>query len=293
MKMDAGGPSEIPLSEILKSLPQEHQDFVKKMREELDLPEVDIMVKTDSTTMMPDKAVEVCLEEKIPLFCAGLGNPGFMVEDAHAAGIKVLAITGNTKNARRMAEAGIDILVAQGHEAGGHTGRIGTMALVPACIDAAAPVPVLAAGGIGDGRGVAAALAMGCIGVWVGTRFLATDEAGALDVIKRHIVEATDEDTRVSTMFTGKTLRAIHSKFHDAWTESGLEPLAFPLQILVGSDLRGGLIKANQDEYIGGFAGQVSGLIKEIKPAGEVLLDMVEEAADILTRKLPENVTVE
>ncbi len=90
----------------------------------------------------------------MPLFCAGLGNPGFMVEDAHAAGMKVLGITGNAKNAKRMADSGIDLLVAQGHEGGGHTGRIGTMVLLPAAIDAAYPVPVLAAGGIGDGRGI-------------------------------------------------------------------------------------------------------------------------------------------
>lgn len=289
----AGAEGEMPLSELLKTIPQSHQDFIKKVKEDLGLPEVEIMVKMNSTTMNPKGAVEAILEEEVPLFCAGLGDPGFMVEDAHAGGVKVLAITGNTKNAKRMADSGIDLLVAQGHEAGGHTGRIGTMALVPPCIDAAYPVPVLAAGGIGDGRGLAAALAMGCVGVWVGTRFLATEEGGAPEVIKRHILEATDEDTKVSTMFTGKTLRAIKSRFHSMWEESGLEPLPFPLQILIASELLAAFIKANKDEYIGGFAGQVSGLIKEIKPAGRVLQEMVEEAADILTRKLPENVVVE
>jgi NAD(P)H-dependent flavin oxidoreductase YrpB (nitropropane dioxygenase family) len=281
---------EAPLGDLLRSLPQSHQDWVRKVMSDLDLPEVDIVVKMDTTTLRPREAIKVCLEEKVPLFCAGLGNPGFMVEEAHANGVKVLAITGNTKNARRMAQSGIDLLVAQGHEAGGHTGRIGTMALVPACIDAAYPVPVLAAGGIGDGRGLAAALAMGCVGVWVGTRFLATEEAGALDIIKRHIVEATDEDTRVSTMFTGKTLRSITSKFHALWDESGLEPLPFPLQMLVSSYLLAAFIKANRDEYVGAFAGQVSGLIKDIKPAGQVLEEMVAEAVDIFRRRLPENV---
>ncbi|MBC7247926.1 MAG: nitronate monooxygenase [Actinobacteria bacterium] len=290
---EGGGSGETPLSDLLRSLPQSHQDWVRKVMSDLDLPEVDIVVKMDTTTLRPREAIKVCLEEKVPLFCAGLGNPGFMVEEAHANGVKVLAITGNTKNARRMAQSGIDLLVAQGHEAGGHTGRIGTMALVPACIDAAYPVPVLAAGGIGDGRGLAAALAMGCVGVWVGTRFLATEEAGALDIIKKHIVEATDEDTRVSTMFTGKTLRSITSKFHTLWDESGLEPLPFPLQMLVSSYLLAAFIKANKEEYVGAFAGQVSGLIKDIKPAGQVLEEMVAEAAEILTRKLPESVQVE
>ncbi|MBN1290042.1 MAG: nitronate monooxygenase [Actinobacteria bacterium] len=289
---DPGG-GEMPLSEFLKALPREHRDFVRKTKEDLGLPEVEVMIKPDLTTFLPDKAIEVCLEEKVPLFCSGLGNPGFMVEAAHEAGVKVLAITGNTKNARRMAESGVDLLVAQGHEAGGHTGRIGTMVLAPSCIDAAFPIPVLAAGGIGDGRGVAAALAMGCSGVWVGTRFLATKEAGGLDSVKQNIVNAADEDTVVGTMFSGKTLRAIYSRYHDAWYESGLESLPFPLQALIASDLIAAFNEAKMYDYVGGFAGQVSALIKEIKPAGEVLMDMVDEAADILTRKLPESVTVE
>jgi len=285
-----GGPKELPLNAMLKSLPKPHQDWVKKVKDELQLPDVEIMVKMDSTTMRPQEAIRVCIEEKVPLFCAGLGNPGFMVAEAHAAGMKVLGITGNAKNARRMAQSGIDLLVAQGHEAGGHTGRIGTMALLPQAIDAAYPVPVLAAGGIGDGRGLAAALAMGCIGVWVGTRFLATTEGGALPVNKKHIIDSTDEDTRVSRAYTGKTLRASYNKFHDLWDGSGLEPLPFPTQVMISSVLLASFIKGKKDDYVGGLAGQVSGLIKEIKPARQVLEEMVEEAVDILTRRLPENV---
>jgi len=282
---------ELPLSMILKTLPKPHQEWVKKVKDELQLPDVEIMVKMDTTTMRPLEAVKVCIEEKVPLFCAGLGNPGFMVAEAHANGVKVLGITGNTKNARRMAQSGIDLLVAQGHEAGGHTGRIGTMALLPQAIDAAYPVPVLAAGGIGDGRGMAAALAMGCVGAWVGTRFLATNEGGALPVNKKHIIDSTDEDTRVSKAYTGKTLRASYNKFHDLWDGSGLEPLPFPTQVLISSALLASFIEGKKDDYVGGLAGQVSGLIKEIKPARQVLEEMVEETVDILTRKLPETVS--
>jgi NAD(P)H-dependent flavin oxidoreductase YrpB (nitropropane dioxygenase family) len=189
-----------------------------------------------------------------------------------------------------MAESGIDLLVAQGYEGGGHTGRIGTMVLVPAAIDAAHPVPVLAAGGIGDGRGLAAALAMGCIGVWVGTRFLATNEGGALDINKQKIVESSDEGTRVSKAYTGKTLRASYNRFHDIWDASKLKPLPFPTQVLLSSALLASFIEANKTGYVGGLAGQVSALINEIKPARQVLEQMVEEAVDILTNKLPGNV---
>jgi nitronate monooxygenase len=286
-------PDQIPLSEMIKDIPKEHQEWIKKTKEEMGLPEADLMQDTRTCITMPEEAVKIILEERVPLFCAGLGNPGMIVEAAHAVGTKVLAITGNAKNAGRLAQSGIDILVAQGHEAGGHTGRIGTMALIPQAIDAASPVPVLAAGGIGDGRGLAAALAMGCIGVWVGTRFLATKESGASDLNRERMVKATDEGTRISRVFTGKTLRGIYSSFHDLWDESGLDPLPFPMQMLVASALLDSFRKANRFEYVAGFAGQVSGLISEIKTAREVLEDMVEEAADILTRKLPENVVVE
>jgi NAD(P)H-dependent flavin oxidoreductase YrpB (nitropropane dioxygenase family) len=271
--MDLGDLEELPLSRVLETLPKAHLEWFKKVKEEMGLPDTDVMLKLNTT-----------------LFCAGLGNPGFMVEEAHAVGMKVLGITGNTKNARRIAESGVDLLVAQGHEGGGHTGRIGTMALLPQAIDAAAPVPVLAAGGIGDGRGVAAALAMGCVGAWVGTRFLATKEGGALEVNKERILQSTDEDTRVSRGYTGKTLRASLNKFHRLWDASALDPLPFPTQVLISSALLWGFLEANKTDYVGGLAGQISGLIEDIKPARQVLEEMVDETVDILTKRLPENV---
>jgi NAD(P)H-dependent flavin oxidoreductase YrpB (nitropropane dioxygenase family) len=213
-----------------------------------------------------------------------------MVEDAHAAGMKVLGISGNTRNARRIAEGGADLVVAQGHEAGGHTGRIGSLALWPQAVDAAAPTPVLAAGGIGDGRGLAASLALGCVGVWVGTRFLASVEGGALDIQKETIVEATDEDTRRTYLYTGKTSRAIYNKLHDLWESSGLEPLPFGTQGLISSALAEMFNTAERKEFMGPFSGQVAGLIDEVKPAAQIVEEMVDEAVDVLNRRLPENV---
>lgn len=289
---DYGGITEVPLSAALATLPGPYQEWIRTVRKELGLPEADLMVRLNTTTMRPMEAVKVCIEEKVPLFCAGLGNPGFMVEEAHACGITVLGITGNVKNAKRMAASGVDLLVAQGSEGGGHTGRVGTMALLPGVLDAVGDIPVLAAGGIGDGRGLAAALALGCAGVWVGTRFLATVEGGALPVNKQKIVSSSDEDTRVSYAVTGKTSRTSYSRFHDLWNASGLEPLPFPMQVLVSSALMGSLVAAGRDDYVGGFAGQVSGIIHEIKPARTVVEDMVEEACDILARRLPGAVQV-
>jgi NAD(P)H-dependent flavin oxidoreductase YrpB (nitropropane dioxygenase family) len=284
------GPQQIPLSDVLKTLPKTHYDWMMKVKEEMGLPDVEVMINLGATTTRPHAAVKACIEERVPLFCAGLGNPGFMVADAHAAGMKVLGISGNTKNARRMAQSGVDLVVAQGHEGGGHTGRIGSLALWPQAVDAAAPTPVLAAGGIGDGRGLAAALAVGCVGVWVGTRFLASREGGLMDIQKEAILRATDEDTRRTYLYTGKTSRATYNRFHDLWDTSGLDPLPFPIQVLFASAMVEMFTKARKYEYVGPFAGQVAGLIREIKPAARILSDMVEEAVDILTRRLPEQV---
>lgn len=287
-----GSHESIPLLTLLEGLPPPYLDWFHKIKEEMNLPDIDLMVKMDTTVVQPNEAIRVCIEEKVPLFCAGLGNPGFMVNEAHAHGMKVLGITGNAKNAKRMAESGLDLIVAQGYEAGGHTGRVGTMALLPQVIDSVAPIPVLAAGGIGDGRGLAAALAMGCVGVWVGTRFLATNEGGAMDICKRRIIDSTDEDTRVSKLYTGKTSRANYTRIHDLWDSSGLEALPFPIQVLLASALLGSFVKGNKQDYIGGFAGQISGLIHEIVPARQVVEDMVAEAAEILLEKLPQTVTI-
>lgn len=293
--VDAGdqeprGPSEMALREVIKMLPKAHYDWIMKIKEEMGLPKIEATVRMGTTTLRPHASIRVCIEEGVPLFCSGLGNPGFMVKDAHAAGMKVLGISGNTKNARRIARGGADLVVAQGHEGGGHTGRIGSMALWPQAVDACAPTPVLAAGGIGDGRGVAAALAVGCVGVWVGTRFLASVEGGALPIQKETILEATDEDTKRSHLYTGKTSRTINNRFHDLWEHSGLEPLPFPTQVIFASAMAEMFNKAEKKEFMGPFAGQVAGLITEIKPAAQILNEMVEEAVDVLTRRLPDSV---
>lgn len=293
LPIGADGTDEVPLARMLEALPKQYTDWYHAMKEELGLPELDLMVRSDMVTVHADEAIKLCIEERVPLFCAGLGNPGFMVKDAHAVGMKVLGVVGNAKNAGRVAASGVDLVVAQGHEGGGHTGRVGTMALLPQAIDAAAPVPVLAAGGIGDGRGLAAALAMGCVGVWVGTRFLASKEGGAMDLCKQRILESTDEGTRVSKLYTGKTSRVNTCKLHERWDASGLEALPFPIQVMLASALIRGFVQAGREEYISGFAGQISGLIKEIKPAREILLEMVDEAADILSKKLRDEVTVQ
>lgn len=242
---------------------------------------------------MSDEQMEVVIEEKVPVFASGLGNPAPWVERLHANGTKVLSLVGNVKNAKRVAASGADVVVAQGTEAGGHTGRIATLALVPQVIDAVAPVPVVAAGGIADGRGLAAALALGAIGVWCGTAFLVSDEANQPEVQKERILAATDEDTRVTRLYSGKTMRNITNPLIEAWEAANVPPLPMGLQGLLVADLIHSARQSGREDLLMNAAGQVSGLLHRSRPAAEILLDMVAGAADILARKLPETITAD
>jgi NAD(P)H-dependent flavin oxidoreductase YrpB (nitropropane dioxygenase family) len=235
--------------------------------------------------------IEVIFAERVAVFASGLGNPAPYVQRAHAAGIRVIALVGNVKNARRVAEGGADIVVAQGTEAGGHTGRIGTLALVPQVVDAVAPTPVVAAGGIGDGRGLAAALALGAEGVWCGTAFLATQEANIYDWQKRRIVAASEEDTRITRLYSGKTMRNVTNPLIEAWEATGVKALPMGLQGLLIADLIAGIRRSGQDELLMNAAGQVAGLITELRTAAEVVDAIVDGAVRVLTGDLPERVT--
>jgi nitronate monooxygenase len=240
---------------------------------------------------MSDEQMEVVIEEKVPVFASGLGTPEPWMPRLRANGTVVLSLVGNVRAARKVAAAGVDIVVAQGTEAGGHTGRIATLALVPQVIDAVAPIPVVAAGGIADGRGLAAALAMGAIGVWCGTAFLVSDEANQPELQKQRILAAGDEDTRVTRLYSGKTMRNITNPMIEAWEASGIQALPLGLQGLLIQDLMYSARKAGREDLLMNAAGQISGLLTRSRPAAEILHDMVNGAAEILARKLPATVT--
>jgi NAD(P)H-dependent flavin oxidoreductase YrpB (nitropropane dioxygenase family) len=286
------GVEEIDYENVKAMLPGEQTKYIEELKKELGIKTTGLKIHLDVTTIRPKEAVDICLEEKVPIFAAGLGNPAFMVKDAHAQGMVVMGLVGNVRNAKRVKDSGVDIIIAQGTEAGGHTGRIGTLALVPQVVDAVAPIPVVAAGGIGDGRGLAAALSLGAEGAWVGTAFLATDEADEFDVNKEKIIESDEEGTKITKVFTGKTMRGIKNKLIDMWDESGVATLPMPLQTLLMAELLTGLYEKNVREYISGPAGQISGMIKEIRPAKAVLEDIVFGAIKILTEDIPNRVEI-
>jgi len=226
--------------------------------------------------------IDVTLEERIPVIVSGLGNPAGIITVAHSQGAAVMSLCGNVKQARKLAASGVDVIIAQGHEAGGHTGRIGTLTLVPQIADAVR-VPVLAAGGIADGRGLVAALALGAEGIWMGTRFVASVEAYAHVNYKNKIVEIDQEGTTITRCHSGKPCRLIRNRFTDSWVGRESEILPFPLQSMrVGFKLAE---KARYDGEVeeGGLAcGQSAGMIDSIKSAGQIVQDVMAEAAQTL-----------
>jgi NAD(P)H-dependent flavin oxidoreductase YrpB (nitropropane dioxygenase family) len=227
--------------------------------------------------------MEVVVEEKVAVYAAGLGDPGPWIGRLHDNGSVVMAVVGVVRHARRVAESGVDIIVAQGHDAGGHNSPVGTMALVPQVVDAVEQ-PVLAAGGITDGRGVAAAIMLGAQGVWVGSAFLATEEANILDFQKQAIVDSNEEGTMVSRSVTGKPARLIRNRWSEAYAKSPLEPLPMPFaSIVAGPVLAAGMV-AKRADIMPGFAGQGIGMISQIRPAADVLHDLVKGTDEALAR---------
>ncbi|MCZ6533698.1 MAG: nitronate monooxygenase [SAR324 cluster bacterium] len=228
--------------------------------------------------------IEVVFEEGVPVLVSGLGNPVEVVPRAHDAGMTVLSLVGNVRQAKRLAGDGVDFIIASGSDGGGHVGRVGTAALVPAVVDAL-QVPVLAAGGLADGRGLVAALAFGACGVWMGTRFISTVEARGHDNYKQKIVEIDDEGTVISRANSGKPVRMIRNRFTESWEGREADILPFPQQMIeVGQPASvAGRIEGDVENGVLP-AGQSSALIHEIKPAGQVVRDIVAEARAVFAR---------
>ena len=231
-----------------------------------------------------DAQMDVIIEEQVPLYVSGLGNPGPWMERLRANGTKVGAVVGKVKHAEQVMQAGIDFIVAQGHDGGGHNSPIGTIALVPQVVDAVGDLPVLGAGGITDGRGVAAAIMLGAEGAWVGSAFLAAEESGILPFQKQAIVDASEDGTVVSRTVTGKPARIIRSLWTDIWVREGKEPLPMPYQGMIAGPVLAAANRAQRGDVNPGFAGQGIGMIKAVRPAAEILADIVDGTDRALKR---------
>jgi enoyl-[acyl-carrier protein] reductase II len=237
-------------------------------------------------------------------FVAGLGVPRDVIDQCHSHGLLVVNMCGKVRHAVAAVEAGCDIVVAQGTEAGGHTGRVATMALVPQVVDAVGEhaarshgrsggVPVVAAGGIVDGRGLAAALALGADGVWVGTRFIATPEARGVRGYKETLLRSHEDDTVVTRAYTGKTCRVIANRYTQAYEDGARAVQRFPAQVL--QSIQDGANHLGGDDATTGVdpdreffpAGQGVGSIDALVPAGDLVHQIVDEAEAVLAKIRP------
>ncbi len=303
---DEGG---LTMAGIRSMIPDEHRAFVAQLMEKYDVPALpdDGRPRRDPATAaggaapfsaaMMDPLLEIALAHQPRLLVNALGPPpGHMIERCKEEGRLIGALAGKAQHAERHVNAGVDLIIAQGAEAGGHTGEVGTMVLIPEIVDAVAPVPVLGAGGIGRGRQMAAAMALGAQGVWCGSVWLTTDEAETHPVVKQKFLAASSSDTLRSRSLTGKPARQLRSAWTDEWDDpANPRPLGMPLQPILVAEARARIDRASYREGSGAeqlanyFVGQIVGSMNVAKPAAQVVFDMIDEFIDSvqgLTRQL-------
>lgn len=264
---------------------EELKTEIAKVRDLTDKPfGVDLLAAVPESL---ERAADLIIDGGAAAFISGLGvPPPHLVKKFHDAGLKVMNVSGNVRHAQSAEAGGLDAVVAQGTEAGGHTGRIAGMALIPQVVDAV-KIPVIAAGAIVDGRGLAAALALGAQGVWMGTRFIASTEAHAGAMYKDVIVEARDEDTIVSRCYSGKPMRVFKNPYVQDWERRPQDIQAFPMQAIMShqTGVMGGIGGQTEglDRDKSAFAmGQGAGAIHAVKPAGDIVREMVAQAEAII-----------
>ncbi len=282
------------LAEMLKKMvPQQHLDFAKKILADHGVPTADAdsnalqLLGWTEATATPQ--VEVALQHpKVTLIANALGTPPVeMIKHIHAAGRKVAALCGSPAQALKHAEADVDIIIAQGGEGGGHCGDVGSIVLWPQAVKAVAPRPVLAAGGIGSGEQIAAALALGCQGTWSGSQWLMVEEAHNTPVQQAAYVKASSRDTVRSRSFTGKPCRMLRNEWTQAWETAGNpEPLGMPLQYMVSGMAVAATNKYPNETVDVAFnpVGQVVGQFTRVEKSAAVIERWVKEYLDATGR---------
>ena len=286
----------LSLEELQSRIPQGHRDFLDKLLEDNHVPKqpapatLTSRAGTGISERRGKQLVDIALAYPVKLIVNALGvPPTYIIERAHQQGVRVGALVGAVKHAVHQKEAGVDLIIAQGFEAGGHTGEIATMVLTPQVVDAVAPTPVVSAGGVASGRQMAAALALGAQGVWTGSVWLMTEEAETHPVVKKKFLHATSSDTLRSRASTGKPARQLRSAWTDAWEDpANPKPLPMPLHSLLTMDAQQSI---QQDAGRGGeggkklinyFVGQSVGMLNQVRPAAEVYQAMIDECNAVL-----------
>jgi NAD(P)H-dependent flavin oxidoreductase YrpB (nitropropane dioxygenase family) len=293
--MPARVPAEGAPADLGSLIPAGHREFVEDTLLKLGVPPLpDDSPAGDGVLgwlhSVARQHVEVALAHPARLIANALGPPPpDVIARAHERGMLVAALAGKAAHARDHVALGVDIVVAQGYEAGGHTGEIASMVLIPEVVDAVgADVPVLAAGGIGCGRQIAAALALGAGGVWMGSAWLTTQEyalTAAAPALRDALLAATSSDTVRSRIYSGKPARLLRNRWTQAWAEPGApEPLPMPLQNLLVSEAHQRLMRSGQPDVVAMPVGQIVGRMNEVRSVAEVMAALVTETGAALAR---------
>jgi NAD(P)H-dependent flavin oxidoreductase YrpB (nitropropane dioxygenase family) len=291
--LDRDRPEEDVQAQLETLIPQGHREFVENVLTRHGVPPLPPEDERDVARVGNSAAerelVDIVLGHRARLLVNALGPmPKEIVDEAHAAGVLTGGLVGSPTHAARQRANGVDVLIAQGTEAAGHTGSISTMVLVPQVVDAVAPAPVLAAGGIADGRQILAALALGAEGVWTGTLWLTVDEADTDPVLKQRILAADSSGTVQTKSMTGKPNRFLRSAWTDAWDEPDApEPLPWPLQLKLTTPAYARITRARNPQLIATSVGQSVGMVNEARPARRVLLELVEQYVEAAERVGP------
>jgi NAD(P)H-dependent flavin oxidoreductase YrpB (nitropropane dioxygenase family) len=281
--------------ELDDRIPEDHRRFLDDLLDRHEVPPLadDAELGNEFAVGLDRQrdVIEVLFEYNIKLVASALGPPPpWMIEMGKEKGVMVAALAGTLEHAKRSAEAGADLIIAQGYEAGGHTGEISTMVLVPEVVDAVAPLPVLAAGGIGSGRQLTAALALGAQGVWIGSLWLTTEEAETQPVVKEKFLAAGSSDTIRSRSLTGKPARQLRSAWTEAWEDpSNPDPLPMPLQPRLVREAQARIRRtahksAGAAQLANYFVGQIVGSMNHIKSVRTVMEELTLEYADTMER---------
>ncbi len=268
------------------AIPQPYHDFIEGIRERYDVPpsrEGSFYTRNLRSQSLFAAQVEAALESDADVFAAAVGVPAEVIARARAAGKKTMALIGAPKHAQRALDAGVDVLIAQGYDAGAHTGTIGTFSLVPQIVEMAGDVPVLAAGGVGSGRHLAAALAMGAQGVWMGTAWLVTDEHRTDSIVLEKLLAANSNDTVISRSYSGKTLRMIRTAWSDEWDRPDAPmPLKMPHQQVLIGELLASVREHRIAPLMWEAAGQSIAYFNSATTVAEVMDRITAEAHDAI-----------
>ena len=269
-------------------IPDQHKQFVEHLRNKYQVPPATtghLFINHVRSQELFAAQADAVIASGADMFAMAVGTPADIVARSRAAGQVTLSLIGSPRHAVRTRATGVDLIVAQGYDAGAHTGTVGTLSLVPQVVDLVGDVPVIAAGGIATGRQIAAALAMGAQGVWTGTVWLGTREHAVDPIIARQLINAESEDTVISRSWSGKTLRMVRGAWSDEWEAPGApRALKMPYQQVLVGEIVAAVKEHRVEPLMWTPAGQSVAYVRQITSVEEVMQRLIDETDEALGR---------